>query len=326
MQIEYKSFDSTRYFGVEMETTEKVPRDVMGAIIRKVDPSRETIVSGWTLTGAGGGVPETCWSVKTDSTCASFPGNHGHEIASFKASGSSDLQLIGDVAEAVQKSGVKVNMKCGVHVHADIGDWSRSQVGVMLANWCKAEEVISHILPPHRRNNPYAKLLCQKHRLICDVPWKAESLYAKIAPANLEVHNNRDKRVAINLLGYATGLVAHSYSRKTAELRLPEGTLDRYDIENWARFYVHFIDQCLNRSMPPDIRPVGLDDALVILGLQGTDQYYLLSSALYQTKRWFLERLIKFSTSATLFREAVAKINNMVEPNEKYIEIIDKAA
>jgi hypothetical protein len=36
------------------------------------------------LTGVAHGIPGTAWSVKTDSTCASIPGNYGHEVASFK--------------------------------------------------------------------------------------------------------------------------------------------------------------------------------------------------------------------------------------------------
>jgi hypothetical protein len=190
----------------------------------------------------------------------------------------------------------------------------------MLARWCKIEEIIAQALPAHRRNNQFARMMRKKHALGMDRKWTGEELYNFMEPKNLEIHHNLEKRVAVNLVGYATGLRNPDYGRKTAELRLPEGTLDREDIENWTRMYVHFVEECNGKSID-DLQPVNVGNALVILGLEGADEFHLLSPELHRTKVWFLKRILKYSNEPGIFHEAVEALNKMVEPIEKYTEI-----
>jgi hypothetical protein len=228
---------------------------------------------------------------------------------------------MGRVADALKAAGCKVNQKCGVHVHGDISDWNLERVGVMLARWCKIETVLVQALPSHRRNNQYAKLMRRKHRLDYEKTWTGKDLDLAMEPTNLEVHHNREKRVAINLVGYATGRQHDkNYPRKTAELRLVEGTLEREDIENWTRLYVHFLDECVGKGMP-DLKPVGLEETLAILGLQSPDEgYTLLSPELHSVKVWLLRRIMKHTNDTLLFREVIDRLNNITEPVEKYVE------
>lgn len=323
MGVAVKAFNSTRCFGVELEVDESVSRRKMGEIVSAADPYRGVTVSDmWTMSGGGGAAPSSKWSVKTDSTCGTLPGAHGHEVASYKACGGEDIKTVGRVAEALRDGGCRVNEKCGVHVHGDVGSWTTEQVGVMLGRWCRVEGLIAQALPPHRRKNRFARLMTERHAIDYGRPWTGASLYAAMEPQHLDIHHNQDKRVAINLIGYATGRrVNKGYSRKTAEFRLAEGTLDRYDVENWTRLYLHFLDECAGKPMPK-LQPAGLDKTLTILGLLGADgQYVLLSPELQETKVWFLRRLLKYTGHPDLFGEVVDRLNRMVDPVERYVGV-----
>jgi hypothetical protein len=321
-QIKYKAFTSTRFFGVELDVNEKVDRQSMGKIIEAADPVREVVVThGWNMTGVENYLPAQVWNVKTDSTCANGPGTYGHEVASPKMSGSPDIRTVGNVAESLAKGGCEVNTKCGVHIHADIAQWTTEQVGVMLAHWCRAENIIAQALPPHRRNNKYAKLMRKKHRLNYDETWTGASLYTAMQPTNLDVHHNYEKRVAINLIGYTLGILSPQHSRRTAEFRLPEGTLVREDVENWVRLYIHFIEECATRTMC-HMKHANLQESLGILGLAGMNgEFLILSPELHETKVWFLKRILSYTNNPALFQEAIEHLNLISEPLEKYIEI-----
>jgi hypothetical protein len=320
-KLGYKSFNSNRAFGVELEVNERVDRNTMGELVRSADPTRQVTVTGWNMSGVQGGVSAEHWSVKTDSTCATVLGQHGHEVASPKLSGHDSILTVGRVADTLSRHNCEVNHRCGVHVHADISDWNRERTGIMLSYWVRTEEVLAQALPAHRRNNQYAKLMRKKHRLDYNKKWSGQELYLAMEPTDLNVHHNREKRVAVNLVGYATGLRDTNYGRKTAELRLPEGTLDRNDVENWTRLYVHFISECAGRPMSETMNSADLKTTLEILGLSGTNEdFLLLSPELHETKVWFLKRILKFTSDPLLFREVIDYLNRLYEPVEKFVE------
>lgn len=321
--VRYLSFSSTRSFGVEMELSEKIGREAIAAAIRGIDPGRQVEVSyGWNMTGGmPGGASNAIWSVKTDSTCANTPGMHGYEVASPKMLSAADVSLCGDVADSLHKLGCEVNSKCGVHVHADISDMSPEQVGVMIARWIRTESILSQSLPMRRRYNQYARLMRSRHRLNQLKNWSALELYRAIEPSNLEIHHNEQKRVAINLIGYAIGRKRPGHDRKTAELRLPEGSLDREDVEGWIRLYVHFVQECIGKEMPADLSDGDLGNALDMLGLGDTGGVLILDPALYRTKVWFLRRILNYTTSPELFRDAIDHLNLLLDPIERFVQV-----
>lgn len=320
--VRYKEFVFRRPFGVELEVNEQVDRNSMGEIVQRMDPNREVVVThGWAQTGGEEyGPTADVWNVKTDSTCATLfvPGHYGHEVASPKLSSAKDIVTLGKVTAALKDAGCKVNKRCGVHVHADISDFTKEQVGVLLARWCKVEGIIGQALPRHRRENQYAMMMRKKHKCVDgNQVYSGESLYNAMEPTSLETHHNLEKRVAINLIGYALGIRKPNYKRKTAELRLPESNLNREDVENWTRFYVQFVNESATKPMG-DLKPVGLREALVIMGLAGGDEFLLLDEHLFATKIWFLKRLLKYATDKHVFAEAVNVLNSILDPLERY--------
>ena len=249
------------------------------------------------------------WHVKYDSTCGPLgkkKDNGGWEVASFIAQGQRDLWHIGTVADALREAGVEINNNCGLHIHAEVKDFVPEQVSVLVARWMRIEPWICQILPPHRRTNKYCRLLSKYFRY--SISSDAYGFWQNIKPSNLNVHENPQKKLAINLVNYAAairgeaGHGGYDISRKTVELRLPEGTLTSSEIINWGYLYLLFVDLCKNAAPPPNFGPVNLspvstlDDFLRYLGLESDHGVYLLSDELFELKKWVLNRMVQWGT------------------------------
>ncbi len=323
--VTYEKFVPSNAFGVELEVDEKILRPVISELIMTVDPGRHVATTnGWNITGVAHGIPSNCWNVKTDSTCGSSPGKYGNEVASPKLFTKLDIGIVGNVANVMKNVECQVNNHCGVHIHADLTGWTPTHVGIMLAHWCKIEPIIGQMLPPHRRNNQYAKMMRKKHAIKDESEFTSEGLYAKMEPKNLGIHQNHDKRVAINLIGYATGLKIPEHGRKTAELRLPEGTLERDDVENWIRFYLHFIMKSRDKPMC-NLRTASLTEFMKIMGLEKQNGFCFLDPDLHKLKVWILKRILRYTNDSLLFHETIDRINMIQEPLEKYIPVENAA-
>ncbi|MCK9458312.1 MAG: amidoligase family protein [Proteobacteria bacterium] len=330
MLIEYKKFNSKRRFGIELEVSsvknqvirgsskESVWTDQFGyrhpciskQYIRDIiakKSSRHIVVTdgifgddcpGWAQTSQN-----DYWHVKYDSTCGPLgkkKDNGGWEVASFIAQGQRDLLHIGNVADALRKAGVEVNNNCGLHIHAEVKDFAPEQVAVLVARWIKIEPWICQMLPPHRRTNKYCKLLGKhfKYEGVFETP---EDYWRYIKPSNLNVHENPQKKLAINLVNYAAairgeaGHGGYDTSRKTVELRMPEGTLTSSEIINWTYLYLWFVDFSKNKIMPTDFSQVPtLEEFLRYLGLEKDKGVYLLSDELFELKKWILNRMVQW--------------------------------
>jgi len=322
--MEYTKFDIRRCFGIELEVSSVqmlqvarsgkvfvdcngvphpvIKKEYLKGIIEKVSP-RDVVISDWAQT-----VDNTYWHVKFDHTCGPLgkgKDDGGWEVASFKAHNEQDLLHIAEVAEALKNGGVEVNKNCGLHIHADASDLSHFQVAVIISRWLKIEPWICQMLPPWRKKNKYCKLLRTYYKInhIQDSIIDPLSFWRYIRPSNLEIHENSQKKVAINLVNYTAAMRAerdHYYydsttiKRKTLELRLPEGTLNGQDIINWTLLYLLFIELFKNSVLPENYRVERtLDDFLCSLGLYENSSI-LLSHELYGLKQWILSRMVEW--------------------------------
>jgi hypothetical protein len=111
------------------------------------------------------------------------------------------------------------------------------------------------------------------------------------------------KRNTITLVNYQRSRSTASewsyFKRPTVELRYPESSLESYEVKNWTRLFVNFVDRCYGRPFPEDLKTPSFRDALVILGLKDPDHFTILSPGLFETKCWLLYRLNKYTTKAT---------------------------
>jgi hypothetical protein len=306
-RVVFRGFTSTRPFGVELEVNDKVSKPEIKKVITAEDPLHNVKVTEWAKTIAGDG-----WHVKRDGTC-------GHEIASYKMSGFQDLQNVGNVADALRRRGCQVDEKCGLHVHADLSDFNTTRLGVMLGYWLKIEPIILQALPDHRRDNKHCRMMRTKFSIdkrTIDAP---DDLYYLMEPSELGDHNNEDKRVTLNFVPYVIHRNDPSFKKCTAEIRMPEGTLLKADVQNWVRLYLHFVDTCKMRQWPGSLKTAGLKETLQILDLLGGETtFYLLGKDLYETRKWFLRRICEHTDQPDLYEEAVTMLNEMTQPIETH--------
>lgn len=327
--VKYRKFTSQRRFGVELEVGNALTKVKVKSVLNAIS-SHSSFVTKYQLSG-----DSSSWHVKDDATCGPTGrlGPKGVEIASFVGKGTNDLMHIAEVAEGLYRAGCRVNNNCGLHIHAEAKDLTISQVGVIIAHWVKIEPIISMSMPIRRFGNPYCKSLV-RHNLDESRSWNAEDIWEIFKPNNLNFYENEDRRVTLNLVNYVRAIQFNSNHRKTLELRWPEGTLDGRDICCWVRLFLGFIDFCKDRPMPTNLHPTNLFDVLLYLGLShDKDSFVIFSECLYDTKTWFLERLLKYggdyhsmvlhghpsiSKPSDVIRDAKEILNLMCSPTKNY--------
>lgn len=288
-QIVYKNFRASRRFGAELEFGRTITKSKVVNVIQAW--SNYKVKSLGHVASLG----NKLWHVKTDCTCGA-DGNGGWEVASFVGKTHKDIVHIGQVASALKDSGAKVNNYCGLHVHVEICDFTKKDIGVLMAYWIKIEKIL-RLVVSKKRTFDYCHLIEQ------ETNWKdighytgkyysPEELCEEYLPQDRYETSEFRYRV-INITNYYKGLRNKNYKRKTVEYRLPEGTLEENDVVNWIRLYVNFTNTIKKRQMPTNIEDASLKDAMSYLGLyHENDKFYIFSPALNKTRIWFLKRII----------------------------------
>lgn len=312
--VEYKKFRSQRPFGVELEVGNEADyQDILKVIERK--SKHGAVYTEWQQTNRN-----SWWNVKTDSTCGAIGRgmDFGWEVVSYKAAGFRDMLDIADVAESLRLAGICVNDNCGLHVHVEVKDFTPEQVGTLVACWLKVEPFMLQAVPRRRLQNDFCMPQRGMRRLDFSKPFTAAELWEAYRPRSLDIWDNPDRRVTLNLVNYATGLKRKSWSRRTVEFRLPEGSLMRTHVKNWIRLFVNFVECCKYRTMPPSLLAEDTQGALRYLGLGHEPQAFsILSEGLRETKTWLLGRVLSFGHEPW-WSEARRTLNVMWEPVKSY--------
>lgn len=310
LPVAYIKFATKRAFGVEYEVNRKLSLEQLAAVVKKADTKKQCISSNHYQQDYG----NDYWHVKFDRSCGEKTNEGGWEVASYKASGAKDLIKIAKMASALKESGAEVNNNCGFHIHVEIADFNTNQAATLAANWMKIERVMQEILPKHRRNNNYCQLLTSRFRIGTE-EHTPTTFWAMVRPHS---YDNTERRVALNLCNFAL----NAPNRRTVELRTPEGTLVEKDAKNWIRLFVHFVNDCKKREFPRNLTSVNdLHEAVTVLGLHHEDPFYILSKGLYETKIWFLRRIIKYSGIRKYVQEAESFVNFIKPPEASYFPL-----
>lgn len=304
-QVRYVRFKSKRHFGIELEVNERVQPTVLVKAVSSVDPDHSVAHSSSYQQDYG----NTYWHVKFDRSCSDMKDVGGWEIASYKASGYKDVELMGKVAQALKSAGATVNNNCGFHIHVEVADFKTEQIISLAAHWLIIEGIILEMLPRHRRNHKYAKPMSTFFAMDFNKTYTPAKFWGMVCPSGT---SNEYRRVALNLCNFTHG----SRARKTVELRLPEGTVDSKEVKNWIRFFVHFVDVVKKKPFPPSVKEATLYEAMKIVGLHGEDPFLILSKGLRETKMWFMDRILLHS-SKTRIREEAKKFLNGMSVNQR---------
>ena len=321
MRVSFKEFSSLRPFGIEVEvsasSTKEELRDALSyyELFCNKKPRQVKMTAGkkgWAETNNN-----NYWHIKYDSTCGSLESGHnfGWEVASYIGSGLSDLTSMSDALHFLGECGVKVNRNCGLHVHVQVADFNPSLMGLLLARWLKIEPLLFHSCPYYRRKSSHCRKLRSKVSIKrlesfyrSEDPEMFEKLWAVFSPTDFSTHNNYQKKVSLNTIGFAIGLQKPHHSRITVELRLPEASLNRADIKNWVILILNFVESCRKSrgiNIPSNLSvSSSLSDSLSLLGLGSKGEFLILDDNLNCLKKWFLNRLICFSSSKRVVLEA----------------------
>ena len=310
MCIEYKTFSDCRTFGVEMELDPHFGQDKIGEILTNFE-SLEGLEKNVYIESKGNRWAESkhndYWHVKYDSSCGptgSKKNGGGWEVASYIAINKEELLSIASSADFLKFCGAKVNNYCGLHIHANVANFSIGMMGIALAHWVKIESIMLQACPERRRRNRHCKPL--RRKINTYVKLSPRDFYFSLSPTYLGPHENNDKRYTLNLVGYTRMVNSVDDSRPTLELRLPECLLDKSHVKGWTTLFLHFLNTSSNfKAMPKTLQPASLIETLEILGLSGNDEnFIILDKHLYDTKIWFLNRLIEYATQPGLKQEA----------------------
>ncbi len=314
-KIGYRHFSTARRFGVELEISNNMSKEHVRDIVEIYSP-RRTKLTKW-----GQSRDNDCWHIKPDASCGilGFPYDTGLEVASFVGTGIEDIQHMAYIADRLADFGSEVNEKCGLHVHVEVADFSQEQMGVLLGHWTRVEWLVLAALPVQRQDCAYCEPFCKYLSYPQDYcePRPLE-LWEELRPTNLDPHDNKFRLRSINLVNYAYGLLHKSYKRKTVEFRLPEGTLVGYEVENWIKFFVNFVEWVRWQPMPATIRRFSdIKDCLDHMGIGHEDDFYIYDKELRDTRTWFLERLMDYGPG-WVHKAAKATLNQMWAPERRY--------
>lgn len=151
------------------------------------------------------------WKVVTDSSC-------GYELVSPPLKGEEGFRQLKVVCDVMKEVGVKVNKKCGLHVHHDAHDLTALHFKRLYYTYIRFEKTIDSMLPISRRenNNTYCRTLrngysIEKLRKAKTIQQVAEAYGTRYIKLNTE-----------------------SYMRHgTVEFRHHSGTVEFEKIMNW---------------------------------------------------------------------------------------------
>lgn len=311
--VKYQGLTDRRRFGVELEINNTVPRGLIRDVINDYS-DRKIKIASWAQSRNN-----NYWHVKQDATCGIIGRgfDKGWEVASFVGRGKEDIEHIGMVAQALSEAGCEVNDNCGLHVHVEVTDFDAYQIGILLGHYAKFEWALLQSLPDCRQFNPYCEpLYTEFNTSERRKYWSAPEMWFRMRPFDLSPHDNPCRWRSVNLVNYAHSLVNKNWNRKTVEFRLPECSLIDYDVKNWIRFFVNFVDWVKDQDMPVDIDGVSFRNAFMHMGLgHEEDKFYILGKELFSTKTWLLRRFIRFNVTSQFWVTAAKEmLNEMWHP------------
>jgi hypothetical protein len=303
-----EDFVSSRNFGIELESHPVLESDEIISIIRQ-NSDKKVLFSGWRQTHSN-----KYWHLKTDSTCGGGEKN-GWEIVSYKGSGIEDITHMAEIAGILGDSGLRCGPDCGFHVHVDLSDFEPAQVAVLLARWVKIEKIIMESVPRSRSFNRHCRTIRNKI-FPKNKNYDPEFFWHSFKPKNFSLHGNREKRVTMNLVNYATCIAYQEKSlkknsfcnstRRTVEFRFPEGTFCENDVKNWICLFIRFVDASSQANMPFNLFSIRkVKDFFEILGFCEFDFSDL--------KIWLCDRIIKNSFSKRWKEIFLKEKNKLIE-------------
>jgi len=278
-----------RRFGVEIELNTstnilkhktEVPdgAEQVAKIIQSVTPELVTL-NGWHYTNNN-----SAWVIKPDGSC-------GMELCSPVLKGRYDLAKLTKIVQLLSEDlSITSDKRCSFHVHVNLEDMSREQIGNIMAWWIKCEPVFFDSLPGYRKCSRHTQLIGMSNIFQHDVYYYSHDIIDLLSDV---------KYYSINAYHMRVG------RRRSLEFRIAENSacLDPIFVKNWIQLLLLFVEKT-HRSMPPKIKhPINSNMGLFwldpneVFQLLGFNSPNKLTEALKQVRSWFLKRLLMNSNA-----------------------------
>ena len=222
----------SRRFGVEIEFLATVTPDHVVAALQ----------------AAGISVQNSCYTHATTSYWKVVPdGSCGYELVSPILEGEAGLEELNRAATALNSAGVKVDRRCGFHVHFDASRMSLKAVRNLFKLWLKFEDVLDTFQPESRRgnNNDYCRSNLEAecrdattHRATCDQAFR-----------KLDACRSMQDLGNLYPTRYRKLNVQSFFRHRTLEVRQHAGTTCPQKITSWVRLMARMFDAAETTSV-----------------------------------------------------------------------------
>lgn len=175
----------------------------------------------------------TTWKVLTDGSLGNY--NEGFELVSPVLRGPAAVEEIRIVCRVLSSLRVKVNRRCGFHVHVGARDQG-VQFFRNLANlYHSAQETIDTFMSPSRRGhaNTYARPIRMSPQTMT-APTVDDVVLSVGQTPGLSNSRDRARYSKLNFMSY--------YQHGTVEFRHHQGTVEFDKIINWTKFCLRMVD------------------------------------------------------------------------------------
>ena len=218
------NFDENRTFGIEIEFLTTVDRHTVANALNNAGIDAQTESYNHTT--------KRYWKVITDASC-------GNELVSPVLKGTEGLNEVKKVCEVLNQLNVKVNKRCGVHVHHGVNDFTIKSFKNLYILYTKYEKAIDSIMPLSRRdnNNYYCKSLIEYSDSYETTVQKI--MRCKTARDISYLYGTRYKK--LNIQSYV------KYG--TIEFRQHSGTTDGNKITNWIMLTQAMVTKAISSSV-----------------------------------------------------------------------------
>ncbi len=167
------------------------------------------------------------WKVVTDGSVTG-----GAEVVSPVLHGEEGIAEARRVAEALTAADIRVDMRCGFHVHIGADDLGRDAVANLVKRYAAWEAQIDAMMPRSRRGSANSYCTSAARDVLTVEAAQGDAKAVAMAIARAQGHRARYNKLNLqSLLRYGT-----------VEFRQHSGTVDADKIENWVRFCAAFVD------------------------------------------------------------------------------------
>lgn len=280
-----------RRFGVEVELNTlsgeirknkyEVPdgADIIGGIVHKATGDMVEVQD------YGHNYNNDNWVVKHDGSC-------GLEVCTPVLKGWRGLKKLVTVVDAFKAAKLSADKRCSLHVHVNIGDLNEVQLASVIAWYIKCEHVFMDSVPSSRKVNRYCQMIGMTDLFEENSHIDAFQILHKVSSV---------KYFSLNAFHFVQGgaFSKDNTRKKTIEFRIGENEmcLNPFDVKNWVRLLLHFVETTKRRSLPR--RYSKGDQWTGLVWLEPRDAFELLgfneplSDGMKQVRNWFAGRIYR---------------------------------